>query len=169
MPKTYKVTADMSKEIRIAMYNAKNSSAYKRMLAVALRGEGKSNDEAATITGLHKSYVSQLVSKYMNKGLSAILADQRMGGNNQNLSDADELKFLDNFRKRAEKGQLITITEMAKAYDQITGKVRESNSTVYYLLHKHGWRIIMPQTAHPKKASSQVIATSKKLTCDTKN
>ena len=33
-----------------------------------------------------------------------------------------------------------------------------------YVLHRQGWRKIMPRSRHPKKADEEVIATSKKLT-----
>ena len=35
-------------------------------------------------------------------------------------------------------------------------------SQIYYVLHRHGWRKVMPRSRHPKKASEEVIETSKK-------
>ena len=54
------------------MKKEKNANLYRRMEAVALRGEGKSNEEIAGITKYNVKYVSQLVSLYANKGIAAL-------------------------------------------------------------------------------------------------
>jgi transposase len=59
---------------------------------------------------------------------------------------------------------VITVSDIATAYDKEFGKEHKSKSTVYYLLHKFGWRKVMPRSKHPKKASEEVIEASKKLT-----
>jgi hypothetical protein len=74
MPKAYTVTKEMVKEIREEMSNAKTAKEYKRLLAAALRGEGKSNHKSAEITGYNPDYVAILVSKYVRNGLKAIAA-----------------------------------------------------------------------------------------------
>ncbi len=53
MAKTYKVTMENSLEIREAMKKRENAKYYKRLMAVALRGEGKKNAEIAQITKYH--------------------------------------------------------------------------------------------------------------------
>ena len=164
MPKTYKITTENVNEIRKAMEKKENSKYYKKLLAVALRGEGKSNKESAVITKYHPKRVSQLVSIYCNEGLDALLKDGRKGGNNRNMSNEEAERFLEQFEKQSEKGQIITIEEIAKAYDEATGKKRRSNSVVYYLLHSKNWRMVMPRGQHPKKASDEEIEASKKLT-----
>jgi hypothetical protein len=78
------------------------------------------------------------------------------------MTEEEERAFLAGFEEKAKKGELTTITDIAEAYDKTTGKEHESKSTVYYLLHKHGWRNIVPQTAHPQKASEEEIEVSKK-------
>ena len=164
MPKTYTITAEKSEELRRAMKEKGNSRYYAKLQSVALRGEGKDNEEVGAITGYHPAYVSQLVSIYCNEGLAGLCSDGRKGGNNRNMTLEEEKAFLARFEETAKNGQVITIAEIAAAYDEATGKQHESNSTVYYLLHKHKWRIITPQTVHPGKASDEAIEASKKLT-----
>ena len=164
MPKTYTITAENAKELRKAMKDKNNSRFFAKLQSVALRGEGKDNEEIGSITGYHPAYVSQMVSVYCNEGLAGLCKDERKGGNNRNMTSDEEKAFLAGFEEAAKSGQMTTITEMAAAYDEATGKKHESKSTVYYLLHKHGWRIITPQTAHPGKASDEAIEASKKLT-----
>ena len=150
------------------MKDKNNSRFFAKLQSVALRGEGKDNAEIGPITGFHPAYVSHLVSVYYNEGLAGLCNDGRKGGNNRNLTDEEEKAFLSKFEEAAKNGQLTTVEEIAAAYDELTGKEHESNSTVYYLLHKHGWRLITPQTAHPGKASDEAIEASKKLTLNSK-
>ena len=163
MPKAYTITSEMATAIRKEMKVVKCVVAQKRMEAVALRGEGRNNREIAEIKGYHASYVSQLVSDFIKFGMKSF-EDKRGGANRRNLTDAEEIAFLENFRKEAEKGQVVSVAEIAAAYDELTGKERKSDSTVYYLLQKYGWRIVMPRGQHPKKASEAEIEASKKLT-----
>ena len=164
MPKTYTVSAENRVELRDAMKKKTNSRFYARLQAVALRGEGKGNEEIGEITGFHPVYVSKPVSIFINGGIAALCQDRRKGGNSRNLTDAEEKAFLAGFEQAAKSGKLTTVDEIADAYDALVGKEHESKSTVYYLLHKYGWRMITPQTIHPGKASDEVIEASKKLT-----
>jgi len=167
MPKTYTISAEDANEIRKAMKDKNNSRFYAKLQSVALRGEGKDNDEIGSITGYHPSYVSHLVSVFCNQGLAALCKDGRKGGNNRKMNQEEADKFLETFDKQAQEGQVITVEEIAIAYDKITGKVRKSRSSVYYFLHKQNWRKVMPRGQHPKKASEAEIEASKKLTIPT--
>jgi transposase len=164
MPKTYKITAENGAELRKAMKEKPNAPYYKKLQAVALRGEGKDNHEISAITGYHHAWVSHLVSIYCKEGIKGLCKDARGGGNNRNMTDAEEKAFLSEYEETAKNGQVTTVEEIAAAYDERTGKKHKSKSTIYYLLQKHKWRKIMPQTAHPGKASEAEIEASKKLT-----
>lgn len=48
------------------------------------------------------------------------------------------------------------------AYEERVGHSIGS-SQIYRVLERHGWRKVMPRSKHPKKASEEVIAISKKL------
>jgi len=164
MGKRYTISAEETKELRLAMENPETKKHYKRLLAVALRGEGKDNEEAGGITGYHPKSVSQLVSLYVNKGIEALASDGRKGGNNRNMNETEAAEFLQQFEDQAKEGQIITVEGIAAAYDKATGKERKSLSTVYNFLHSNGWRMITPKKQHPGKASEEEIESSKKLT-----
>lgn len=70
----------------------------------------------------------------------------------------------DNKDKRAE-ARLKALELRAKG--ATASKVGEAtgfhNSQIYFVLHRHGWRKVMPCSKHPKKASDEEIAASKKL------
>ena len=56
---------------------------------------------------------------------------------------------------------MVEISEIAKAY-QAAVDHPVSNGQIYFVLHRHGWRKVMPRSKHPKKASEEEIAASKK-------
>lgn len=163
MPKTYNMSREDTEAIREKMKNCKNKNAYRRMEAVALRSEGKSNEEAAEITKYTPDWISKLVSLYKRRGIAALAEDGRKGGNHKNLSNEKEQEILDCFKNSAEAGNIITPTEIKKKYDEELG--RETKPTfIYAVLKRHGWRMVMPRSKHPKKASDEDIEASKKLT-----
>jgi len=163
MPKTYHISEAESKMLRENMKGCKIVNAYRRMEAVALRGEGKTNEEIGLVTGFHSDWVSKLVSNFCNYGINALLTDGRCGGNHKNLTREQEEKILKEFEESASKGQLITPNEIKKRYDEAVGHETKP-SFIYSVLKRHDWRKIMPRSKHPNKASDEVIATSKKLT-----
>lgn len=160
----YRISQGQAKEIRKAMRNAGNVLQYRKMEAVALRGEGKKNEEISEITGFYPDVVGRFAKEYINGGLESLLADGRKGGNHRNTTYEQESEFIAEFEKAAQKGQVITVEAIAQAYDERFGKTHRSKSTVYYLLHKLGYRKIMPRSRHPQKASEETIEVSKKLT-----
>jgi len=161
----HKITRAEAESIREAMKaTKKNVRAYKRLQAVALRGEGKKRREISEITGYHPRTIGHLCKLYSEKGIEGLIADGRKGGNHRNMTDEEAKAFLNGFAEAASKGQIITIDEIAKAYDEAVGVEHKSLSTVYYLLHKLGWRKVLPKKFHPGKAKEEVIEASKKLT-----
>jgi len=91
-------------------------------------------------------------------------ARKQYKGNNRNMSYAQEEALLEPFRARAEAGQIVEVGEILAAYEKQIGRSTRSNSQIYNVLARHGWRKIMPRSKHPKKASDEVIEASKKLT-----
>jgi transposase len=159
-----KINTEQMAHLRERMKIEKNVNAYKRMQAVVLRGEGKKRSEIAKITGYHPQWIGQLCKTYETLGIEGLIEDKRKGGNHRNMNDEAEAIFIEKFKEEAEKGQIVTIHDISKAYDKSVGKEHKSLSTVYYLLHKLGWRKVVPKQYHPKKASDEVIEASKKLT-----
>ncbi len=65
-------------------------------------------------------------------------------------------------KEQAEKGELVEVSAIESAYREAVGH-SIGNGQIYCVLHRHGWKKIMPRSRHPKKASEEVIKTSKKL------
>ena len=163
---TYKTSNEEAKVIREKMNTTKDKNIYRRMKAVALLGEGKSPKEVAEITKYNEKYVRILGCNFHKKGLEVFAIAGRKGGNHRVMDDEESKNFLNQFKEKSEKGQIITIEEVADAFNEKTGKQRKSLSTVYYFMHSHGWRKIMPRSKHPNKASDEAIRASKKLTLE---
>ena len=162
--KMHRIQAEDVKKLREAMGQENSKKVYRRMQAVALRGEGRKNGEISEITGFNHRWVGQLCKTYCTEGIGGLIKDGRQGGNHRNMSEDEAKAFLANFEDLATKGHVITIDEIAKAYDEAVRIKHNSLSTVYYLLHTHGWRKVAPKQYHPGRASQEVIEISKKLT-----
>lgn len=161
MASNYKFSSEEIAAIKAARREIKGKRADARLKALELRAEGMKSSKVAQATGFHAAYVSQLVAKYRDHGLEAI-SGNHYGGNHRNMSFEEEAEILAPFKARAEKGELVEISEIKAAYQQAVGH-SIGTSQIYYVLHRHGWRKVMPRSRHPKKASEEVIETSKKL------
>lgn len=162
MASKYKFSEEEIKAIEQRRKENKDKRAEARLKALELRAKGANAKEVAEATGFHAAYVTQLVAKYREHGLEAI-SGNHYGGNYRNMSVAEEACILAPFKERAKKGELVEISEIAKAYQSAVDHP-VSRGQIYFVLHRHGWRKVMPRSRHPKKASEEEIAASKKLT-----
>jgi|GEM_PF-3486694 len=135
MPKAYEISKELTNQLFEKMRETKCLGTYRRLQAVALRGKGRKNAEAAEVTGFNQKYVTVLVRKCVTQGIDSIMQDNRTGGANQNLSYEQEIEFLQQFLEKAQKGQVVNVGEIARAYDKLTGKERKSLSTIYQLAY----------------------------------
>ena len=157
----YKISEEQYAEIKAAQRGTRDKQIENRLKVLALRYEGKSLKEIEAATGFHHAHISNLIRKYFEEGLAAI-AEKHYTGNRRNMSIEEESAFLEPYRQRAEEGHILEIGEIEAAYKEKVGHSIGS-SQIYRVLHRHGWRKVMPRSKHPKKASEEVIATSKKL------
>ena len=154
----YQFSEEEIKEIEQKRKGNKDKRAEARLKALELHAKGAKAHEAAT-TGFHAGYVTQLVGKYRNNGLNVIVGNHYRD-NHRNMSVEREADIHAPFMARAEKGELVEISEIAKAY-QSAADHPVSRGQIYCVLHRHGWRKVMPRSKHPQKASEDEIAASK--------
>lgn len=161
MAKSYEISQSQLQEIEAARKKNRNKNVERRLYVLVMRAEGKSLEEISEKTGYHISTASKLVARYMRDGISAI-AENHYKGNRRNMSFEEEAAILAPFIERAERGELVDIKEIAAAYQKaVPHKI--SDTQIYYVLHRHGWRKIMHRSKHPKKAREEAIEASKKL------
>ena len=161
MAKSYEISQSQLQEIEAERKKNRNKNVERRLYVLVMRAEGKSLEEISEKTGYHISTASKLIARYMRDGISAI-AENHYKGNRRNMSFEEEAAILAPFIKRAERGEMVDIKEIAAVYQKaVPHKI--SDTQIYYVLHRHGWRKIMPRSRHPKKASEEAIDASKKL------
>lgn len=162
MPKAYKITEEQRAEIQEARRTNKNKNVEKRLKVLELRAEGKTLTEIGTICGYNPAYISNIIARYCNDGLDAIVGNHYKA-NRRNMTLEEEAELLEPFRQKAEAGQIVEVSEILAAYEEKLGRPTHSNGQIYKVLNRHGWRKIMPRSRHPKKASEEEINSSKKL------
>ena len=155
MASRYKFSEEEIKEIEQARKENKDKRAEVRLKVLELRAKGASAKEVAAATGFHAGSVTRLVAKYRDYGIEAI-SGNHYGGNHRNMSIEEEAAILAPVKERAEKGELVEISEIARAYQQAVGHSMSSGQSDR-VLHRHGWRKVMLRSRHPKKASEEVI------------
>ena len=161
MKMKYQFSPEQYAEILAAKKANRDKQIDARLNVLLLRCEGKGLVEIAKETRFHRSHVSGLIRQYFEEGLPAI-SEKHYKGNRRNLSLEEERVFLEKYRQQAEQGQLVSIQEMEREYEEKVGHPIGSGQ-IYRVLKRQGWRKVMPRSKHPKKASEEVIATSKKL------
>jgi len=164
MGKGFQINEDQAQEIATVRKSTSDKRVNKRLWAVQLRGEGKKNPEIAEKLDTSAKVVSRWVSAYCKGGIHALMGG-KSGGNRRNMSFERETQFLAEFETIASKGQLVEISEIKQAYESLVGH-RIGGSQIYRVVHRHGWRKVMPRSKHPNKASDEAIEASKKLTSE---
>lgn len=161
MASRYKFSEEEIVSIKKARKENKDKRIEARLKALELRAKGLTCEDVANQTGFHAAYITTLVRKYRRGGIEAI-AGNHYGGNRRNMSFEKEAEILAPFKARAEKGEIIDVSEIKAAYQaEVDHPI--GNSQIYFVLRRHNWRKVMPRSRHPKKASEEVIETSKKL------
>jgi transposase len=100
--------------------------------------------------GVSLSTVNRAHMDYDHGGIKALKPKPSGGRQRQNMMLAEEKALLARFAKAAGAGEMLNIHDLKRAYEQAIGH-QTSNSTVYDLLHRHGWRKLMPRPFHPKR------------------
>ena len=157
----YQITEEEYKEIVLREKQTRDKRISKRLRVLMLRYEGKSNPEIAAKLDTSTDRLSHLISEYKRVGLEEYVR-VKYTGNHRNMSYEEEQEILDRFQEAAKAGQVITVKEIKAAFDEKLGR-DTGRGYIYMLLKRHRWRKLKPRSRHPKKASDEEIAASKKL------
>jgi len=127
-----------------------NVKAWKRLEAVWLREKlGLSGPEVAVALN-YKLQTVHAIWHLWRREKEALFRRPRPGGRKHAyLTVEEEEAFLAPFFRKAEAGGVLTIAQIKEAYEKRVNK-KVSPSTIYRLLHRHGWRKIAPRKRHPK-------------------
>jgi transposase len=122
----------------------------QRIRMVLLRESGLTQGAIAEAMGVSLSTVNRAHMAYDQGGVKALKPKPNGGRVRQNMTVAEEKALLACFATAAGAGELLNIHDLKRAYEQAIGHAT-SNSTVYNLLERHGWRKLMPRPFHPKQ------------------
>ncbi len=152
------------KDIEAARKKNRNKNVDRRLRVLILHAKGKGRAEIAKETEYSVTHISKIVAKYVDYGIEAVTGNHYRG-NHRNMDIESETALIDSFKKKAEAGQIIEVSEIKAAYETAIGRSLDTNrGQIYNVLERQGWRKVMPRSKHPNKASEEEIDSSKKLT-----
>jgi transposase len=122
----------------------------ERIQMVLLRESGMTQPKIAEVMGVSLSTVNRAHMLYDEGGVKALKPKPIGGRQRENMTLPQEKALLADFAKAAGAGELLNIHDLKAAYEKAIGHAT-SNSTVYNLLDRHGWRKLMPRPFHPKR------------------
>src|SRR6202162_2647409 len=122
----------------------------QRIQMVLLRESGMTQPAIAEAMGVSLSTVNRAHMAYDGGGIKALKPKPIGGRQRENMTVAEEKALLARFAKAAGAGELLNVHDLKAAYEQAIGH-ETSDSTIYNVLARHGWRKLMPRPFHPKR------------------
>jgi transposase len=122
----------------------------ERIQMVLLRERGMTQPEIAEAMGVSLSTVNRAHVAYDAGGIKALKPKPIGGRQCENMTLPEEKALLAKFAKAAGAGELLNVQDLKAAYEKAIGH-STSNSTIYNLLARLGWRKLMPRPFHPKQ------------------
>jgi transposase len=127
----------------------KSLEQYRQAQAVALPlCQGLSLKETAQALGLTPRWVSQLRNRFI-AGDRVSETDSRGGRHHAYLTEEEEAEVLAPFIEEATRGGILVVGQI-KAHLETRLNRPWALSSVYALLHRHGWRKLAPDKRHPQ-------------------
>jgi transposase len=145
-----KCTKPQVRELKTALRWKIPAAQRQRIQMVLLRESGMTQPAIAEAMGVSLSTVNRAHMAYDRGGIKALKPKSIGGRKRENMTVAQEKALLARFAKAAGAGEMLNIHDLKRAYEQQIGH-QTSNSTVYDLLARHGWRKLMPRPHHPKR------------------
>ena len=158
----YEITSEQQAEIEAARKKNRNKKIKAKLRILSLRAGGKTLKEISEITEYHFTNVSKIISQFIHRGLSYMLQCHYLG-NHRNMTCEQEEAVLAPYLEKAGKGEIVSVAEIAQAYQTAVGHAI-APTQIYAVLKRHGWRKVMPRSRHARKACDEVIEASKRLT-----
>lgn len=150
-------------ELQLPLKDRKNNAHYRKLHALLLRSQGMSLTAIGKEVGLVHQTIRNLLTRYQNGGIPAILAENRGGRRRAYMTLEEEKTFLQEQFEESLTGKHVTVKELFEAYQDKVGH-KTTREGFYALLKRHGWRKVQPRPEHPQKADAKVIEASKNKT-----
>lgn len=122
---------------------------------------GMSLEQTAQAIGQSVTWTCRLRNRFLAGETVGDGQRQRPGGRrHQNLSVDREREILAPFLERASKGGILVVPQIKAELEAALGRGM-ALSTVYKLLHRHGWRKLAPDKQHPQSDPVAQVAWKK--------
>src|ERR1700674_4827115 len=122
----------------------------ERIQMVLLRESGMAQPAIAAAMGVSLRPVNRPPMAFGHGGIKALKPKPSGGRQRENMTLAAEKVLLGCFSEAAGAGEMLNVHDLKAAYEQAIGH-STSNSTIYNLLTRHGWRKLMPRPFHPRR------------------
>jgi len=145
-----KCTKREIRELKTALRCKIPEAQRQRIQMVLLRESGMTQPAIAAAMGVSLSTVNRAHMAFDHGGVKALKPKPIGGRQRENMTLAEEKALLARFAKAAGAGEMLNIHDLKIAYEKAIGH-ETSNSTIYNLLARHGWRKLMPRPYHPRR------------------
>jgi len=145
-----KCTKFQIRELKTALRWKIPAGQRQRIQMVLLRESGMTQPAIAAAMGVSLSTVNRAHMAFDRGGIKALKPKPIGGRQRENMTLSEEEALLVRFGQAAGAGEMLNIHDLKAAYEQAIGHPT-SNSTVYNLLARHGWRKLMPRPFHPRR------------------
>jgi transposase len=145
-----KYTKRQIRELKTALRWKLPAAQRQRIQMVLLRESDMTQLAIATAMGVSLSTVNRAHMAYDRGGIKALKPRPIGGRQRENMTLSEEKALLARFGQAAGAGEMLNVHDLTAAYEQAIGHPT-SNSTVYNLLARHGWRKLMPRPFHPRR------------------
>jgi transposase len=145
-----KCTKKQIRQLKTALRWKIPATQRERIQMVLLRESGMTQPAIAEAMGVSLSTVNRAHMAYDGGGIKALKPKPIGGRQRENMTLSEEKALLTRFAKAAGAGEMLNIHDLKTAYEKAIGHPT-SNSTVYNLLARHGWRKLMPRPFHPQR------------------
>src|ERR1700693_4115897 len=145
-----KCTKRQIRELKTAVRWKIPAAQRQRIQMVLLRESEMTQSAIAEAMGVSLSTVNRAHMAYDRGGIKALEPKPIGGRMREDMTVSQEKALLARFAKAAGAGEMLNIHDLKRAYEQAIGH-ETSNSTVYNVLGRHGWRKLMPRPFHPQR------------------
>ena len=113
---------------------------------------GLSVKQTAEAIGQSVGWTSQLRNRFLaGETVGDGQRDRPGGRRRENLTAAREREILEPFLERASAGGILVVPQIKAEIEAALGRSM-ALSSVYNLLHRHGWRKLAPDKRHPQSS-----------------
>jgi transposase len=144
-------SVSVADQLEPMLVRASGKGELRRIQAIYFRARfGDNAQSVAKRTGLTLGTVRNLHSRWRKEGEAALDLKPKGGRHHEYMTFEEERRWLhETFGEQAIAGGILEVSRIRRAYEEKVGR-KVAHTTIYDLLHRHGWRKIAPRPHHPQ-------------------